>query len=240
VTALADIRFAIIGAGGLGGPVAYALAAAGAGRLVLCDNDLVELSNLQRQVQFTGADVGKNKVYALADELERRGYPRDRIDFIDEEFENNSAGWILDQCDVLIDGTDNFPSKFLINDRCVAAGRRFVIAAVLRYGGQVMAVRPADGGPCYRCLFEAPPTADGGPMSCAEAGVLGAAVAVIAGHAARAAIALATGGDVDSGTLEVFEDLRESALPRRVRFNRRPDCLAHPTGAEVRSPKEAV
>ncbi|HUH01087.1 MAG TPA: ThiF family adenylyltransferase [Kofleriaceae bacterium] len=217
-------RFGIIGLGGLGGPVAYALAAAGAGRLLLCDHDLVELSNLQRQVQFSTADVGTPKVFALAEELVRRGYPRDRLDLVDERFENNGAASILAAVDVVIDGTDNFPTKFLINDRCVAAGRPFVIGAVLRYGGQVIAVRPPQTA-CYRCLFEGPPTGDD-PMSCADAGVLGAAVATIAGFTARAALALARGDDAQAGVLHVYDDLRRSLEPRRVRFHARPDCLA--------------
>lgn len=219
-------RFGIIGAGGLGGPVAYALAAAGAGRLLVCDHDLVELSNLQRQVQFSTADTGTPKVFALGEELVRRGYPRDRLDLIDEPFENNGAASILAAVDVVIDGTDNFPTKFLINDRCVAAGVPFVIGSVLRYGGQVIAVRPGASA-CYRCLFEGPPTGDD-PLSCADAGVLGAAVAIIAGLTARAALALARGDDATSapGELHAYDDLRRSIEPRRVRFHARPDCLA--------------
>lgn len=232
----ADTTFAVIGAGGLGGPVSYALAAAGAGKLLLCDPDLVDLSNLQRQVQFTTDDIGKNKVFALADELERRGYPRERVIFVDEAFENNSAGWILGQSDVVIDGTDNFPAKFLINDRSVAAGVPFVIGAVLRYGGHVMAVRPGTG-PCYRCLFEGPPTGDD-PMSCTDAGVLGAVPGFIGGLVASAALALADGADHGAGSLAVYDDVRASTQPRVVRFNPRSDCTACAAPSHAR--KEAL
>jgi adenylyltransferase/sulfurtransferase len=236
---VAATRFGIIGAGGLGGPVAYALAATGAGRIVLCDDDLVELSNLQRQVQFSTDDIGKPKVFALAEELVRRGYPRERIDTLDQCFENNGAAEILAACDVVIDGTDNFPTKFLINDRCVAAGLPFVIGAVLRFGGQVIAVRPGHT-PCYRCLFESPPLGHE-PMSCADAGVLGAAVAVIAGLTARAALALASGEDAvaDPGVLHVYDDLRASSTARRVRFRARPDCLACAVRQPSPTPDEA-
>lgn len=236
---LASIRFAIVGAGGLGGPIAYALAAAGAGELLLVDGDVVELSNLQRQVQFTTDQVGGLKVFLLRDELARRGYDPARVDVLDDRFENNSAGWVIDRADVVIDGSDNFPTKFLVNDRCVAAGRPFVIGAVARYGGQVMAVRPGATA-CYRCLFERPPLGDE-PMSCSDAGVLGATVGAIAGETARAAIALATGDDAAAATgeLVVWDDLRTSARPRHVRFNPRPECTACGASHVPHSSKEA-
>ncbi len=224
--------FAIVGAGGLGGPLAYALAAAGAGELIVCDDDVVELSNLQRQVQFRTEDIGRPKVEALGEELERRGYPAARLDLFGDRFTADSAQRVLDRAAVLIDASDNFETKFAVNDLAVAHALPCVIAAVLRYGGQVLAVSPGETG-CYRCLFEAPP--DGHELrSCADAGVLGAAVAVIGGLAARAAIALATraplaDSDPDTpvrGELYVYDDLRESPNPRRVRFHRRDGCTA--------------
>jgi adenylyltransferase/sulfurtransferase len=225
---VSDTRFALIGAGGLGGPLAYALAAADAGQILLCDYDLVELSNLQRQVQFTTADIGRRKVEALADELVRRGYPRARLRFAEEGFTAETADGIVRQADVVIDASDNFETKFRVNDCSVAAGVPCVISAVLRYGGQVLAVRPGRSG-CYRCLFEAPPD---GELSCAEAGVLGAAVAVIGGFAARAALELARNPEAAAdtgavaGELFVYEDLRASLEPRQVRFHQRPNCAA--------------
>ena len=237
---LSSIRFAIVGAGGLGGPIAYALAAAGAGKLLLVDGDVVELSNLQRQVQFTTDQIGGLKVFLLRDELARRGCDPTRVDVLDDSFENNSAAWVIDQADVVIDGSDNFPTKFLVNDRCVVAGRPFVIGAVARYGGQVMAVRPG-AGPCYRCLFERPPLG-AEPMSCSDSGVLGATVGAIAGETARAAIALATGDDATAaaGELVVWDDLRTSARPRRVQFNSRAECTACGASATLpHSSKEA-
>jgi len=241
---VADTRFAIVGAGGLGGPLAYSLAAAGAGSLLICDDDVVQLSNLQRQVQFTTADIGRKKVEALADELTRRGYPRSRVHLFDGRFTADNAGEVTGRSDLLIDASDNFTTKFAVNDQAAAAGLPCVVAAVLRYGGQVLAVRPGETG-CYRCLFEAPPEGHE-ELSCADAGVLGAAVAVIGGLAARAALRLVEPGAARSkaapacGELFVYEDLRESVEPRRVRFHRRPDCTAcaH-IGGTVSEPADA-
>ncbi len=218
-------RFTIIGAGGLGGPIAYALAAAGAEGLTLIDDDEVDLSNLQRQVQFTTRDVGRPKVEALADELVRRGYPPERIHPIATRLTLDRAPALLSNAAVVIDGSDNFPTKFAVNDASVAAGIPFVIGGVLRYSGQVLGGVPGETG-CYRCVFEAPPPDSSAADSCTFAGVLGASVAVIAGHVARVALALA-GGDVSAaGQLIVFDDLAASAVPRRVRFRRRSDCPA--------------
>ena len=231
---------AIIGAGGLGGPLAYALAQAGL-RLTLVDHDTVELSNLQRQIQFRTADIGRRKVEALADELVRRGCARDRIRPLALRFGPDTAAAVLDGVDLVLDGSDDFATKFAVNDHAVRAGLPFVIGSVLRYGGQVFALDPAgpDGtnpasGPvphrgCYRCLFEEPPADDDDLPTCANAGVLGAAVAVIAGHAARVALALAgprRDRDMLAGGLWVFDDVRTPERVRHVQFASRPTCPA--------------
>ena len=140
--AIASCSFALIGAGGLGGPVAYALAAAGAGRLILCDPDRVELSNLQRQVQFTTADVGRRKTDALADELGRRGVSSDRITALPVRFDRDSAASVLDGADVIVECSDDPATKFAVNDAAVARGLSFAIGAVERYSGQVLAAWP--------------------------------------------------------------------------------------------------
>lgn len=221
-------RFAIIGAGGLGGPVAYALAAAGAEALTLCDPDRVELSNLQRQVQYTTADIGRLKVEALADELSRRGYPRERVRTVAGRLDADTAAELLDGAGAVVDGTDDLATKFATNDAACARGIPAVIGGVLRYAGQVLAFVPGRTG-CYRCLFEDPPEQDA--QSCAEAGVLGAAVAVIGGAMARAALRLPD----SAGQLHVYDDLTRSAEPRRVRYNPRPDCPAcHKTAVPTR------
>jgi molybdopterin/thiamine biosynthesis adenylyltransferase len=227
---------AVIGAGGLGGPIAYALAHAG-WRLTLVDHDAVELSNLQRQVQFRTADIGRAKVHALAGELARRGCAPGRVRPLAMRFGADTAGTVLDGVDVLIDGSDDFATKFAVNDHAMAAGLPFVIASVLRYGGQVLACDPraplADRGGrdhgCYRCLFEEPPAADEAGPTCADAGVLGAAVAIIGGHAARAALALhhdERGQAMLARGLWVFDDVRTPERVRHVRFASRPTCPA--------------
>lgn len=236
-------RVAIIGAGGLGGPVAYALAAAGA-HLTLCDHDTVELSNLQRQVQFATADIGRAKVEALAGELERRGHSRARLRLIADRFTADSADDILGGIDVVVDGSDDFATKFAVNDQAMARGLPFAIGSVLRYSGQILALHPglaaaqATARGCYRCLFEEPPQSSEAAdavegASCAEAGVLGAVVAVIGGLLARAALALARGqaplGGPAGGALWVFDDLRSpgpGSFARRLDYGPRPGCPA--------------
>lgn len=226
MTAVSHSSFAIVGAGGLGGPIAYGLAAAGAKRLRVWDHDRVELSNLQRQVQFTSDDIGRGKVDALTDELARRGYPRDRVHAVAERFDaDTSAPALAEDTTVVIDASDDPDTKFYVAGACMHANKPYVIASALRYGGQVMVGSPGHGG-CYRCFFEEPPAAEES-LSCSEAGVLGAAVAVIAGHAVRAAIELASAPTLSR--LLVVEDVRRSATPRAVVFNQRPDCSCNRT-----------
>ncbi|RMH38878.1 MAG: HesA/MoeB/ThiF family protein [Deltaproteobacteria bacterium] len=217
-------HFVLIGAGGLGGPIAYALAAAGDCTLTIVDDDVVDLSNLQRQIQFATADVGAPKVDALARELARRGVAAGRVRPVRARFDASTAAELLARADVVVDGSDNFATKFAVNDACAAAGLPFAIGGVLRYTGQVLAAAPPESG-CYRCVFEAPPP-DADADSCADAGVLGAAVAVVAGACARTALALAAGDRSDAGSLLVFDDLSRGARARRVSFRRRPGCPA--------------
>jgi len=209
-------RVLIVGAGGLGGPIAYALAAAGV-ELTVCDDDRVELSNLQRQVQFTMADLGQPKATALVAELGRRGTPGARAEV--RRFDAGSAADLAAGADVLIDGSDDPATKFAVADWAVATGRAHVIAGVLRWGGTVFAGAP--GSACYRCLFESPP--DDAP-TCADAGVVGAACAVIGGLAAGAALALLAGDRRGAGAAIAVDDLRRGLAPRTVRLAPRPGC----------------
>lgn len=230
-----ELHAAVIGAGGLGGPIAYALAHAG-WRLTLVDHDAVELSNLQRQIQFRTADIGRLKVQALADELVRRGCARGRLRALAMRFGADTAAAVLDGVDLVLDGSDDFATKFAVNDHAMAAGLPFVIGSVVRYSGQVFALDPVwpvragrDHRGCYRCLFEEPPAAEDAGPTCADAGVLGAAVAVIGGHAARAALALhrgRRGQDMLADGLWVFDDVRTPERVRHVRFTSRPTCPA--------------
>lgn len=219
--ALAALSFLVVGAGGLGTPLALALAASGAGRIVIVDDDVVELSNLQRQVLYRGADLGRPKAEALRDALVRRGVAPGRLEAVRARFDAASARALAHDADVLCDGSDDLDTKFLVNDVGAALGRPFVIAGVLRRSGQVFPVRPGVDA-CYRCLFEAPP-ADAGP-TCADAGVFGATCGEVAAVQARAAIALATGAD-PHGVLGRFW-LFDGAARREVQVNPRPGCAA--------------
>ena len=211
--------FAVIGAGGLGGPVAYALAAAGAGSLTLCDPDAVDLGNLQRQVQFTTADIGRPKVEALADELCRRGLPRAAIRALPIRFAADTADRVLDGADVLVEGSDDPATKFAANDLALARRMPFAIGGVERQAGQVFRGRP--GAACYRCLFEDVP--DDAP-TCGDSGVLGPLVGWIGGVAAGRAARLADGDAAVAGTLWVLDDLRDGRPPRTLTLSRRAGC----------------
>ncbi len=213
----------MVGAGGLGGPITYALAAARV-RVRICDPDVVDLSNLQRQVQFTTADVGRAKADALADEAARRG-----IDV--EPIAARFSGALADGCDLLIDGSDDPATKLEVGDWSVAHGRPHVIAGVLRWSGTVFSGAP--GHACFRCLFEDAP--DDAP-TCAQVGVVGAACAVIGGLAARAALALLVGDRTGAGSILVVDDLRVPSPARQVHFERRPGCPACAQAPEIAHP----
>ena len=215
-------RATIIGAGGLGGPIALSLGAAGI-ELTIVDHDVVELSNLHRQIQFTADHVGTEKATVLAGAVTARG---GRARGVVARWQPDGAGDHTEDADLVIDASDDPETKFAVSDWAVANGRRYVIASALRYGGNVMGGAP--GYACYRCLFEEPPNAsapDAAP-SCAEAGVLGPVVGAIGGVAAAIALGLIQDDRTYAGALLVFDDLRTLAEPRIVRFAARPGCSA--------------
>lgn len=220
--------FLVVGAGGLGCPLALALALGSDARIVLCDPDVVDESNLQRQILFGTADVGRPKVSAAVDALVRRGVDRGRLEPVRARFDEGSARALFHDATVVCDGTDDPVTKFLVNDVCLAAGRRFVIAGALAHGGNVFPVLPGRG-PCYRCLFEEPP-ADA--PTCADAGVLGATCGLVAAWQARAALALAA-GDATPGQVHIIED----STVRTIALRRRPDCDACADKGETRWPR---
>jgi len=161
----------VIGAGGLGGPAALALAAGGVGRIVVLDEDEVELSNLNRQPLFGDADLGRRKAAVAAERIALL-HPSVRVEGRDLRFAPDVAEDLVRGSDVVVDASDNFATRFLANDVALAAGRPLVHGAVLRYTAQFLTVMPGKTG-CLRCLFEAPP-AEGTVPTCAQAGVLGA------------------------------------------------------------------
>jgi adenylyltransferase/sulfurtransferase len=209
-------RATVVGAGGLGGPIALALGAAGL-ELAIADHDVVEPSNLHRQIQFTAADLGRSKAERLAALVASRGGTARGVGL---RWADDTADALAGDADVLIDASDDPATKFAVADWAVAHGRCYVIAAALRYGGNVMVGAP--GAACYRCLFEEPVEA----ASCADAGVLGPVVGAIGGVAAAFALALVRGDRAAAGSLLVFEDLRRAHDPRIVRFAPRADCPA--------------
>lgn len=208
-------RIAVIGAGGLGGPIALAAAACGA-EITVCDGDTVELSNLHRQIQFGEADLGRPKATVLAERIVAGG---GRALGVIERFTAATARRCVGKCEVLVDASDDPATKFAVADWARANGRGYVIAAALRYGGNVFAGTPTSA--CYRCLFEDAP--DETP-TCADAGVLGPVVGWIGGVAADRALRLRAGDHAVAGSIWTLEDLRDGRPPREVALARREGC----------------
>ena len=145
-----------IGAGGLGSPCTMYLAAAGIGKLGIIDMDVVDESNIQRQILHGSNDIGVRKIDSAKDTLQEIN-PYVKLELYDEAFDENNAEVIAKNFDIIIDGTDNFPSRYLVNDTSVLLGIPYVYGSIFRFEGQVTVFSPSDGGPCYRCLFPDPP-----------------------------------------------------------------------------------
>ena len=219
----------VIGAGGLGCSVLPLLAAADV-PILLLDDDVVSLSNLQRQLLFRTADVGRPKVEAAAARLMEMN-PGLRIEARTGRLDTDDALELVGGARLVLDGTDNFATRFLANDACVLTGTPLVHGAILRFTGQVLTVRPGHGG-CYRCLFEAPPP-EGSVPSCAEAGVLGALCGMVGSWMAEAAMRLLAGEEPAPGLLvhDAFD-----GRSRRIALPRDPACAVcgdAPTGRRL-------
>jgi molybdopterin/thiamine biosynthesis adenylyltransferase/rhodanese-related sulfurtransferase len=225
-------RVAMVGAGGLGSPAAFYLAAAGVGTLVLADDDVVDRSNLQRQILHTQARVGQPKTASAAATLNALN-PRVRVEAFDERIHAGNVERLIAQADVVIDGADNFPARYLLNDACVKLGKPLVYGAVHRFEGQVGvfdAGRHRGQAPCYRCLFPEPPPPEAAP-NCAEAGVLGVLPGVIGVLQATEAIKLILGlGEPLAGRLLHFDAL--GLRFRETRLRPDPDCAVCAPGRE--------
>jgi len=218
-----DGRFLIVGAGGLGCPAALVLARAGVRAIAFIDDDRVAGENLHRQILHRAADVGRRKVESARDALSRIAPAIETI-AIAERFTPENALELVARFAVVLDGADNFATKFLINDACVRARVPFVHAGAVRWSGQLLAVRP--GAPCYRCLFEAPPP-PAPDVSCREAGVVGPVAGVIGALQGEAALALAADPSAPPGetsALVVYDGL--AGTLRTVCFRRNPTCAA--------------
>lgn len=204
---LLESKVLIIGAGGLGAPAALYLAAAGVGTLGIADADAVDLSNLQRQVIHSTGDIGKQKAES-AKESVRAINPDVRVNTYNTYVTSENVAEIIRDYDFILDGTDNFPAKFLINDACVMAGKPFCHAGIIRFSGQLMTYVPGQG-PCYRCVFKNPPPKDAVP-TCRQAGVIGAMAGVIGCLQAMEAIKYITGvGELLTGQLLMYDGLRQ-------------------------------
>jgi len=213
----------VVGAGGLGAPALLVLAAGGVGRILLVEDDVVETSNLNRQPLFGEADLGKRKAASAAARLGAL-FPRTRVDARDVRFHAGNALELVGAADVVVDGSDNFATKFLANDAALRVRRPLVHGGVLRTTAQVLTVDPRGLGGCLRCLFEAPPPAGAIP-SCSEAGILGP-VAAFAGAlmGAEALRLLAGERGAYEGRLYTYE--ARSARSRLVLVRKRTGCAA--------------
>ena len=219
---LKSARVLLVGAGGLGSPAALYLAAAGVGHLGVIDADDVELSNLQRQVLHDTESVGRSKVDSAAMRL-RAINPHVEVGTHRTRLTSANALALLDAYDVIVDGSDNFPTRYLINDACVLLAKPNVYGSVLRFEGQA-SVFSAGDGPCYRCLFREPPP-PGLVQSCAESGVLGVVPGLVGVVQAAEAIKLITGiGEPLVGRLLLVDGLRMRF--RTIDVARDPECLA--------------
>ncbi|MCL4290808.1 MAG: molybdopterin-synthase adenylyltransferase MoeB [Thermoleophilia bacterium] len=218
---LLDSSVLLLGAGGLGSPAALYLAAAGVGRIGIIDPDVVDASNLQRQVLHTTASLGEPKVLSAQKTLEGLN-PDVRVIPYQERLDTGNADRILaDGWDVIIDGADNFPTRYLVNDASVWHDIPVVHGSIFRFHGQVTVFKPGDG-PCYRCLFPEPPPPELAP-SCAEGGVLGVLPGIIGSLQANEALKLLLGiGEPLIGRSLLFEALEGSFT--EIKLRRDPDC----------------
>ncbi|MCI5595862.1 MAG: HesA/MoeB/ThiF family protein [Lachnospiraceae bacterium] len=215
----ASVNDELYGAGGLGAPAAMYLAAAGVGTIGIADADEVDLSNLQRQIIHGTGDVGKAKVISAKETMNEMN-PDVTVHTYRTYVSADNIMDLIKDYDFIIDGTDNFPAKFLINDACVLAKKPFSHAGIIRFQGQLMTYVPGEG-PCYRCIFKDPPPKDAVP-TCKQAGVIGAMGGVIGSLQAMEAIKYLLGvGELLTGYLLTYDALsmnfRKVKLPKKVK-----------------------
>ncbi len=236
---LLDAKVLLVGGGGLGSPAALYLAAAGVGTIGIIDHDKVDLSNLQRQILYTTDDIGRPKVEVAAERL-RALNPDVNVVTYQEPIYSGNALDIIREYDIVINGSDNFPTRYLVNDACVLLRKPLVDASIFMFEGQVTVYQPAvpelgiEGGPCYRCIYPDPPP-PGEVPSCAEAGVLGVLPGIIGSIQAVEAIKLILGiGEPLVGRLLMYDALSQEF--RILKVQRNPECPVcgdHPTIHEL-------
>lgn len=236
---LLDGKVLIIGAGGLGAPIALYLAAAGVGTIGIADADVVDVTNLQRQVIHFTPDVGKPKVDSAAEKM-RAINPDVTVHTYQEWVTAANIADLIADYDFVIDGTDNFAAKFLINDACVLGKKPYSHGGILQFVGQTLTVRPGKS-PCYRCLFPQPPPKDAIP-TCSQAGVIGVLPGVIGTIQATEAVKfLLEKGDLLTGSILMYDalgmDFRKVPISRNPRC---PICGDQPTITELRDELDAM
>lgn len=225
-------RVLLVGAGGLGAPAGYYLAAAGVGKIGIVDADHVELSNLQRQIVHSTRDLGKNKAVSAQETLLNLNTGIE-VTTYQERVDSSNIFDILADYDIVVDGSDNFATRYLVNDACVLTRKPLSHGAVFRFHGQAMTIVPGEG-PCYRCLYREPPP-PGMVASCEEAGVLGVLPGVIGLIQATEVLKLILGvGKLLNGRLLNYEALEMEF--RTIKVRKDPDCPVcgdHPTIREL-------
>ncbi|MBP5502068.1 MAG: HesA/MoeB/ThiF family protein [Bacteroidales bacterium] len=226
-----NAKVLVVGAGGLGSPVILYLAAAGIGTIGIIDGDVVDISNLQRQVIHTTADINRYKAESAKEKAERIN-PHVKVVIYKDFLRAENALDIIKDYDFVVDGTDNFPVKFLINDACVMAGKPFSHGGILRFDGQTFTHKP--GCACYRCIFNAPPPKDLVP-TCSQAGVLGAIAGMLGTIQAAEVLKYFTGaGELLTDKLLTFN--AKTMDFRKINVHRRdtcPICGKNPTITEL-------
>jgi molybdopterin/thiamine biosynthesis adenylyltransferase len=217
---LFDGRLLIIGAGGLGSPVALYLAAAGVGTIGIADADVVDISNLQRQIAHHTKDIGRPKVVSAKEKMVAMN-PDVQVNTYQTWISASNIREIIDTYDFVIDATDNFAAKFVINDACVLAGKPYSHGGILQFDGQTITVKPGES-PCYRCIFPSPPPKDA-LLPCSRAGVLGVLPGIIGTLQATEAIKFLLGqGELLTGRLLTYNALNMRF--REVPIRKNPNC----------------
>ncbi len=217
---LLESKVFLVGAGGLGSPAAFYLAAAGIGKIGISDNDNVDFSNLQRQILHSTKDVGYPKVQSAKETLEDLNPDVEVVPYTERLNSENIINIIKDY-DVILDGSDNFPTRYLVNDACVMLGKPLSHGSIFRFDGQATTILPGRG-PCYRCLYETPPPPDLVP-SCQEAGVLGIIAGIIGVVQATEVIKLQLGkGNLLNGKLLLYDSLNMDF--KKLNIQRNPSC----------------
>lgn len=218
--ALRDATALVVGAGGLGSPASMYLAAAGTGTLVIVDDDAVELVNLQRQILHGESDLGRPKAESGADRL-RDLNPLVNVETVREHLTAENAGSLVSEADIVLDGSDNFETRYAVNAACVSQRKPLVTGSVIRWEGQVTVLRPNRDGPCYACLF--PPDAEDREEACAEAGIVAPLPGIIGAIQALEAMKVITGlGEPLEGRLLTL-DARTMRWTERG-YGRDPKC----------------